>query len=153
VYLEKVVSQHRPFRTDPWLSDHVPLHCSSLGKSILAAASSDHTELLMGSEPLARSTPNSITSRRALAAELALTRERGYSLDHQESMLGVCCAGAPVRDRTGRVIAAVSTSTVSDLFDADRLGPAVARAAVEISHALGWQGAPAQLFRTTQAAA
>jgi IclR family transcriptional regulator, KDG regulon repressor len=153
VYVEKVVSQHRPFRMDPWLSAHVPLHCSSLGKAILAAASSEQTELLVGSEPLVRSTSNSIISRRALEADLELTRERGYSLDHQESMLGVCCAGAPVRDRTGGVIAAVSTSTICDLFDADRLGPAVAGAAMEISEALGWEGTPSQLFRPTRAAA
>jgi len=153
VYLEKVVSERRPFRVDPWLSAHVPLHCSSLGKAILAAVPPDHTKELVGSMPLARSTPNSITSHRALEAELELTRKRGYSLDDQESMLGVCCAGAPVRNRTGDVIAAVSTSTICDLFDADRLGPAVARAAMEISHALGWSGTTAQLFEPTQAAA
>jgi DNA-binding IclR family transcriptional regulator len=153
VYVEKVVSQHRPFRTDPRLSARVPLHCSSLGKAILAAEPPDRTKALVGPEPLAPSNPNSITSWAALEADLDLTRERGYALDHQESMLGICCAGAPVRDRSGAVIAAVSTSTIVQFFDAERLGPAVARAALEISQALGWDGTQAEVWRHTKAAA
>lgn len=153
VYVEKVVTQDRPFRTDPRLSARVPLHCSSLGKAILAAASTDHTKALVDSEPLAPSTPNSITSWAALQADLELTRERGYSLDDQESMLGICCAGAPVREQSGAVIAAVSTSTIVQFFDAERLGPAVARAAMEISQALGWDGTQADVWQHTRAAA
>ena len=151
VFIDKVVSQQRPFRTDPRLSARVPLHCSSLGKAMLAALPAAEVRRVVGSPPLPGSTANSITTLSALRVDLQRTRERGFALDHQESMRGVCCAGAPVRDRNGGVVAAVSVSTIVEYFDADRLGPAVADAALEISHALGWQGAGADLWRQAEA--
>ena len=55
-------------------------------------------------------TDNTITDRDALFDELDATRERGYSLNDQEEVEGVRAVGAPVRDRTGRVLGAVSVS-------------------------------------------
>jgi IclR family acetate operon transcriptional repressor len=94
-----------------------------------------------------RVTPHTIADRKALLADLASTRQRGYSLDQQEAVSGVFCVGAPVRDHTGRSIAAVSLSTIKDFFNPARTGPLVARAAVEISHAMGWKGDAAALFQ------
>ena len=54
--------------------------------------------------------------------------------------------GAPVRDHTGRSIAAISLSTIKDFFDPERTGPRVAAAAVEISRAMGWMGDMSTLF-------
>jgi hypothetical protein len=51
-----------------------------------------------------------------------------------------------VRDHTGRSIAALSLSTIKDFFNPDNTGPLVARAAIEISHAMGWKGDAATLF-------
>jgi DNA-binding IclR family transcriptional regulator len=152
IYVDKVVSRHRAFRTDPRLSARVPLHCSALGKAILAAMAPARVEQLLGDEVLVPSTPSSITDRAELERNLAGVRGRGYAIDDQESMLGVCCAGAPIRDRSGEVIAAVSVATIVNLFDAEQLGPAVASTAVDISHALGWQGSRATLFSATEKA-
>jgi DNA-binding IclR family transcriptional regulator len=151
-YVDKVVSRHRAFRTDPRLSARVPLHCSALGKAILAAMAPDRVEQLLGAEVLVPSTPSSITDRTELERDLAGIRQRGYAIDDEESMLGVCCVGAPIRDRSGQVIAAVSVATIVNLFDAARLGPAVANTAVDISLALGWQGSRATLFSASEMA-
>jgi len=92
-------------------------------------------------------TPYTIADRKVLLADLASTRQRGYSLDQQEAVPGVFCVGAPVRDHTGRSIAAVSLSTIKDFFNPENTGPLVARAAVEISHAMGWKGDAATLYQ------
>jgi DNA-binding IclR family transcriptional regulator len=151
IYVDKVVSRHRPFRTDPRLSARVPLHCSALGKAILAAAPPERVEQLLGVEVLVPSTPFSITDRVELERNVAAIRERGYAIDDQESMLGVRCAGAPIRDRSGEVVAAVSIATIVPLFEGERMGAAVANTAVEISLALGWRGTRETLFSATEA--
>lgn len=151
-YVDKVVSRHRAFRTDPRLSAQVPLHCSALGKAILAAMAPGRAEQLLGTDVLVPSTPSSITDRAELERDLAGIRQRGYAIDDQESMLGVCCVSAPIRDGSGQVIAAVSVATIVNLFDAERLGPAVANTGVEISLALGWKGSRAALFSVNEMA-
>jgi DNA-binding IclR family transcriptional regulator len=45
-----------------------------------------------------------------LKQQLQLVRERGYAVDMEEATLGVWCVAAPVRDYTGRTVAAMSVS-------------------------------------------
>jgi hypothetical protein len=87
-----------------------------------------------------RATEFSITDRQALLEDLRTTRERGYAIDRQEAVLGVCCVGAPVRDFSGRPIASISLSTVREFFEPERIGPWLIEAAIEISSAMGWNG-------------
>jgi hypothetical protein len=61
-------------------------------------------------------------------------------MDQQEAVLGVCCVGAPVRDHTGRLVAAISLSTIREYFRPEVTGPAVREGAFEISRAMGWSG-------------
>jgi DNA-binding IclR family transcriptional regulator len=146
LYVDKVLSDARDVRTDPRVSSRRPLQCSSLGKALLAALDDRAVEEIIESNGLDRATEYSITDRAVLMRDLARTRTRGYSVDEQEALLGVWCVGAPVRDHTGRSIAAISLSTIKEFFDADRTGPQVAAAAVEISRAMGWKGELSSLY-------
>ena len=146
LYVDKVLSDARDVRTDPRVSSRRPLQCSSLGKALLAALDDRAVEEIIESIGLEGATEYSITGRDALMQDLAQTRARGYSVDAQEALLGVWCVGAPVRDHTGRSIAAISLSTIKEFFDAERTGPQVAAAAVEISRAMGWKGDSSSLY-------
>ncbi len=146
LYVDKVLSDARDVRTDPRVSSRRPLQCSSLGKALLAALDDRAVEEIIESIGLERATEYSITGRDALMQDLAQTRARGYSVDAQEALVGVWCVGAPVRDHTGRSIAAISLSTIKEFFDAERTGPQVAAAAVEISRAMGWKGDSSSLY-------
>src|SRR6266487_1243733 len=123
LYVDKVLSDARDVRTDPRVSSRRPLQCSSLGKALLAALDDGAVEEIIESSGLERATEYSITDRGALMQDLAQTRTRGYSVDEQEALLGVWCVGAPVRDHTGRSIAAISLSTIKDFFAPERTGP------------------------------
>ena len=147
LYVDKVISDTRDVRTDPRMSIGRPLHCSSLGKALLAALDEDSVLRILGERPLPHVTEFSITDLDDLLADLALTRERGYSIDRQEAVPGVWCVGAPIRDHTGRLVAAVSVSTIREFFDPASSGPLVAEAAVDISNAMGWNGDAASLYR------
>jgi DNA-binding IclR family transcriptional regulator len=147
LYVDKVISDTRDVRTDPRMSMGRPLHCSSLGKALLAALDEDSVLRILGGRPLPSVTEFSITDLDELLADLALTRERGFSIDRQEAVPGVWCVGAPVRDHTGRSVAAISVSTIREFFDPATSGPLVAAAAVDISNAMGWTGDATSLYR------
>ena len=146
LYVDKVVSDSRDVRTDPRVSSRRPLHCSSLGKALLAAMDDESVLRVIEAVGLERATEFSIVEPDELLADLAATRERGYAIDRQEAVLGVWCVGAPVRDHTGRSLAAISLSTIKEFFDPRRTGPRVAATAVEISHAMGWHGDASTLY-------
>jgi IclR family KDG regulon transcriptional repressor len=146
LYVDKVLSDARDVRTDPRVSSRRPLQCSSLGKALLAALDDRAVEEIIERIGLEGATKYSITDQGVLMQDLARTRARGYSVDEQEALLGVWCVGAPVRDHTGRSVAAISLSTIKEFFDADRTGPQVAAAAVDISRAMGWKGSFSDLY-------
>jgi DNA-binding IclR family transcriptional regulator len=107
-----IVDGWRTIRMHSWAGKRSPAHCSSLGKALLAGLSSDELEQAYppGTRDLESRTPRTITDFAALRAELEQTRARGYTLDDEELETGLRCVGAPVFDRFGSVIAAVSIS-------------------------------------------
>jgi DNA-binding IclR family transcriptional regulator len=150
LFVDKVLSDARDVRTDPRVSSRKPLHCTSLGKALLATLDDTSVMKAVQAVGLARATEYSITGEEELLADLADTRARGYSIDEQEALPGVFCVGAPVRDHTGNPVAAISLSTIKEFFDPDRTGPLVNAAAVEISHAMGWRGDAFSLYEVLE---
>ena len=150
LFVDKVLSDARDVRTDPRVSSRKPLHCTSLGKALLATLDDISVMKAVQAVGLARATEYSIAGEEELLADLADTRARGYSIDQQEALPGVFCVGAPVRDHTGNPVAAISLSTIKEFFDPDRTGPLVNAAAVEISHAMGWRGDASSLYEVLE---
>jgi len=91
------------------LIEAAPVHCTSVGKAILAFQPVDVVESVIanGLKPFTEAT---ITNAKRLRAELAGIRERGYAVDNAEHQPGLRCIGAPIRDSAGRVIAGISVS-------------------------------------------
>lgn len=132
-------------RSSSALGERKPLHCTSLGKSILSALPEAERDALVKDLPLPAVTPRSITERRRLQAELRLTATRGYALDDEEIALGVRCVGAPVIDPQGQVRGAISVAGPAFRLTLERLellGAEVAQAARRIGAQLGSHTAP-----------
>jgi len=89
--------------------ESAPVHCTSVGKAILAFQPATAIDKLIAAG-LRRFTEATITDGDVLRAELARTRERGYAVDEGEHQPGLRCCGAPIRNQDGRVFAAVSIS-------------------------------------------
>ncbi len=71
-------------------------------------------------------------------------RERGYSLDYDEVVVGVRCVGMPILDRSGRAVGAMSVSGTSDKQPGpalDRLVALLSEACGYVSRRLGYAGA------------
>jgi IclR family transcriptional regulator, acetate operon repressor len=88
-----------------WVGLSVPLHCSALGKVLLAYGAA---ELAPG--PLERRTSKTITAEAAFRADLAAVRARGYAVTDEELEPGLIAVATPVRGYDGTVVAAVSVS-------------------------------------------
>jgi DNA-binding IclR family transcriptional regulator len=118
-------------------------HCTALGKLLLA-----HQPWKQVRETIERTgwrpyTANSIQDFDRLEDELATIRRQDYSLDDEERGNGSVCLSAPIRDRSDRVIAALSmTGTAQKLTPAyrDEILPHLLEAANRVSYRLGHPG-------------
>ncbi|HEX9063973.1 MAG TPA: IclR family transcriptional regulator [Streptosporangiaceae bacterium] len=113
-----------------WVGLAVPLHCSALGKALLAFGAAP-----LPAGPFEARTPRSITTRRALETELAAVRERGYAITDEELEPGLVAVAAPVFGSDLTAIAALSVSAPASRLTADLI-PATAARCVTVAHAL-----------------
>jgi DNA-binding IclR family transcriptional regulator len=79
----------------------LPAHCTSTGKALLASCDPQAVRLLYPRERLPVLTPHSLNSRKALEAELAIVRERGYATSTEESEDGVASVATLLGDFAG----------------------------------------------------
>jgi DNA-binding IclR family transcriptional regulator len=84
------------------------LHCTALGKALLAHLPEEEAKKLLGREPYARPTLHSKVRFAVLAPELREARRSACTVSDEENLVGVYAVGAAVRDASGGVIAAIS---------------------------------------------
>lgn len=128
------VESVQPLRFDQPAGSRIPLHCSSMGKSLLAFSDSTIDDL-----SLTKITDTTVTTKTALRKELKEIRSRGFSFDHEESIPGVSCVGAPVLDGEGRAVAAIAVQAPTVRMPTERqlaIGRRVVQATNEISAAM-----------------
>ncbi|HEX5117265.1 MAG TPA: IclR family transcriptional regulator C-terminal domain-containing protein [Pseudonocardiaceae bacterium] len=87
-----------------------PAYATSMGRVLLAGRSDDFLDGFFTSAELRSLTPHTTTDVRELRAELARVRERGWAMVDQELEEGLRAVAAPVRDGSGRVVAAVNVA-------------------------------------------
>ncbi|MFD9127215.1 IclR family transcriptional regulator [Kitasatospora sp. NPDC059571] len=103
-----------------------PLHSTALGKVLLAWARPGEDDL--DGLVLTAHTEHTITDPAALAAELALVRERGYALNEGESAVGVRTLAVPVLNARGEAHSALALRSTPELLDDAALPRQLARA-------------------------
>jgi IclR family KDG regulon transcriptional repressor len=87
-----------------------PVHCTALGKAILAYLPENEAMAILDRQPMVRMTPKTITQKKHFMEHLAMIREKAIALDMEEHLTGVLCVAAPIFDQNGRVIASLSIS-------------------------------------------
>ncbi|WP_329116872.1 IclR family transcriptional regulator [Streptomyces sp. NBC_01465] len=142
IYIAKVDSTHA-VRMVSAAGRRLPAHCTSVGKMLLASLPENDLESRLAGRDFAPMTPNSITDPADLRTALADIRERGIAAEHRESNPDVSCVAAPVRDRAGRVVAALSISVPMIRWNEERegeLADLALKGAAELSTRLGFRG-------------
>lgn len=139
IYVDKAEAD-RPYQMVSRVGMSIPLHCTSIGKAILADLPLAETLSLLSSAGFERRTPRSLTSVGEVLADLENVRERGYAIDNEENEAGVRCVGAAIHNSLGDPVGAVSISALTFLLSPDKVdeaGQAVRAAAATISATLG----------------
>jgi IclR family pca regulon transcriptional regulator len=121
----------------------LPAYCTSMGKLLLAYLPQDERQTTLGELTLAKRGPNTITSKKALLAELGRIREEGFAVNDQELAVGLRSIAVPVRSESGEVLAAVNlaahTSMISATEMSDTLRSQLTATADSISARLGYR--------------
>ena len=130
-----------------WVGMSVPLHCSALGKVLLAYGAAQ----LPPGGALERRTDKTITTEAALRADLATVRARGYAVTDEELEPGLIAVATPIRGYDGAVVAALSVSAPTNRMSRDGVAAVAGYCAEEaagLSAVLGYrQRAPGRTGR------
>lgn len=141
LYLEKL-SGHHAVRVISRVGGRLPLHSTGVGLVLLAYAPNDVILGYLGSS-LQRFLPKTVTDPDLLRKRLAAIRTEGLAYMSEEMTVGSSSLAAPIRDRTGQVVAAVSIVTSTADEPSHDNEQAVRQAARGISRALGYRRASA----------
>ncbi|HYL81345.1 MAG TPA: IclR family transcriptional regulator [Candidatus Acidoferrum sp.] len=141
VYLDKVEGSG-PFCTNSRPGRRVPMHCTGLGKSVLAYLPAERVRSILSHHGMHPGTPRTIGTLAGMERELARVRRQGYAIDDVEFEDGVRCVGAPVFDHRGVPIAAISVSAPVSRMTRSRarqVGSILRDATAGVSRAIGWR--------------
>jgi DNA-binding IclR family transcriptional regulator len=141
LYIEKLDST-RIIRIVSEVGVRLPMHCSGLGKVLLAYKSPGEVKQILTKNGMTRLARSTITDMPRMKAELEMVRKQGYAVDNCETMDGLRCVAAPIRDRGGEVAYALSISGLAEMLSGEyfeKLCASVVKAADEISQLMGYR--------------
>ena len=130
-YVAQVPSRHS-MRMFTEVGRKVDLHCTGVGKALLARLDDGAVREVMARAGMPATTPHSITDPDALVAELALIRRQGYALDRGEQELGVFCVAVAL-PRTGMAVSVSGPETRMTPELVARAVPSLTEAAEELA--------------------
>ncbi|MEU4317840.1 IclR family transcriptional regulator [Nocardia fluminea] len=141
MYVDQVVPDQE-LRMEVALGVPYPLHAGSSSRAILAFLRPEEIDEYLDRHELTPFTDATITTPRALRAELADTRVRGYAISRGERQIGAASVAAPVLDHDGGVVAAISACGPLPRFEPHMLDsvPLLQKAAGAVSAQLGYSG-------------
>src|SRR5207302_6617200 len=134
------MESRRAIRMAAAVGARAPLHCTAVGKVLLAYQPREYVKELMG-RGLTAYTPKTVTKREAVLAMLDEVRLRGHAIDDEESESGLRGIAAPVRNHGGGVIAALGVAAPVQRMNKKRVQtcvPSVIETAAAVSTRLGY---------------
>lgn len=141
LYLEKLDSTHM-MRIVSEIGARLPMHCSGLGKVLLAYKTPAEIKWILSTRGMQPMTARTITDREMLERELIKVRTQGYAIDDREIMDSLRCIAAPIYNCDGDVKYAISVSGLANRMQGEHLKIAqeeLIRTADSISYAMGYR--------------
>ena len=141
VFYVEVIHSHHALTIASRVGQRLPAHCTASGKVFLAFLPDAELDAVLA-RPLKTYTARTICDPVQLRAQLEEIRRLGYAFDDEEQEVGVRAVAAPIRDRQGRVIAALGMPGPVSRIQIERfpeLGEGLVAAANAIARQMGWQ--------------
>jgi len=141
IVMEKELSKSTIQMTSK-IGSKMPAYCTGTGKTLLASRLDEDLEKRIQSYSFKKLTHATITDNNELIEELKKIIKQGYGEDLEESEIGLICFAAPVKDITGKTVAAISISGASEVMkiNKDSYVESVKETAKDISTAMGYNG-------------
>ena len=139
--IETVAPPDHTFRASGWVGQTVPAQHCATGRVLLGDATRDFVYQRFATTRFRSESPSQlITGIRDFWAEIERARTIGHAVEVEELEAGLVGAAAPIRDDSGRIVAAVCTSAPLERRgdDLDTLASIVVQTAQDVSIALGW---------------
>jgi DNA-binding IclR family transcriptional regulator len=134
VYIAKI-GGHRQAKSPSRTGGRNPLHCTAIGKALLAYAGPDIQQVVLSS-PMARRTAHTVVAPGLLRRQLTRIVETGVAFEHEESALGLTCVAAPVLGQGEEPLAAISVTGPTGRFRPESQVGAVRAAAAGLGSTL-----------------
>ena len=112
----------RGSRLASWIGKRMDMHCTGIGKAMLAYLPEAEVDAIIRKHGLARHNENTHSTRRRLNEELERITKMGYAVDNEEDELGVRCIGVPIFGPAGRPLAAISLAGATHEVALEDLG-------------------------------
>ena len=125
VFVDKIVSKDFGIKLFSEIGKTFPLHCTALGKAMLAFSPQRKIDALL-ENPLEAATEKTITDPDLFRREMERIKNRGFSLDNEEITRGIMCVAAPVFGFDHQMIGAISIAFPSYLNDDRGIEPEIA---------------------------
>ncbi|CAG4902309.1 IclR family transcriptional regulator [Paraburkholderia gardini] len=109
VYVLRVPT-HKIMTINLSIGSRLPAYCTSMGRVLLSALDDDALDATLGATQLYAHTPRTVTDKEELKKLIAQVRRQGWAIVDQELEGGLISLSAPIRNRQGRVIAAMNIS-------------------------------------------
>lgn len=116
IYIDKIEATDMGLRLHSEIGKTFPLHCTAMGKVLLAHANEKLQRSIL-KKKLTAMTLNTITDPARLSEELEKIRQDGYAIDNEEITRGLVCTAAPVFGIDGAVAGAVSFTCQKHTFE------------------------------------
>lgn len=97
------------------------LHCTALGKAMLAKLPDERVTRILDRHGVPAKTPNTITDVDVLREELATIREQGYAIDDEECVEGIRCIATAITDTDGDVIGGLGITGPASRISDERI--------------------------------
>jgi Transcriptional regulator len=144
VYIDKVESSKiSSIRMHSQIGKRVPLYCTAVGKVLLSKTDEKKIFSLLTNKEMIKFTPNTISNIEDFIKEVQKAKTDGYAMDNIEHEEGIRCIAAPIYDRKGNVVAAISVSGPIFYITDERIiqiKQKILGTSLEISHQLGYIG-------------
>jgi IclR family acetate operon transcriptional repressor len=143
VYVAQVPSPHS-MRMFTEVGRRVPVHCTGVGKALLAQLPPARVQAVLDRAGMAAQTPHTITDPDRLARELDRIRHQGFAVDDAEQELGVRCVAVAVPGGPSMTALSVSGPESRVSWAAvERIAPLLRQAAQALAGHLDAHGAMA----------